>query len=239
MGGKFNFTTAFVFTFLGIIGFISLLVYVTTYDLTVSNDVAVLQIKYLSNNPDFIEARMFAKKGDTWLYYGNPVGHGQDFWDVGKVEYDGHSTFINDPTIQKIAIQYRPSDDVEIIEILGDGEYTNDFDIDGDGKNDHVISKEVKWDFSKPKLNKEFRTVSVSGKVVYDFILPSFAETKLSIEKIIEIEKNHPELLSDEEVDILLSYVIGKSYGFVDEEVDKKVSAIMLKLIRNSDLEIN
>ena len=51
------------------------------------------------------------------------------------------------------------------------------------------------------------------------------------VESIIGIEKKYPNLLTNEELDILLSHSIGKQYGLVDQEVDAEAQKIMWKVL--------
>ena len=53
------------------------------------------------------------------------------------------------------------------------------------------------------------------------------------VESIIGIEKKYPNLLTNEELDILLSHSIGKQYGLVDQEVDEQAQKIMWKVLDN------
>jgi len=53
----------------------------------------------------------------------------------------------------------------------------------------------------------------------------------LNVQTIIDIDKNYPDLLTDEEVDILLSYTIGKGYDMIDHEVDSEAQKIMWKVL--------
>ncbi len=53
---------------------------------------------------------------------------------------------------------------------------------------------------------------------------------KINIENILELVKNNPDLLTDDEVDILLSIAVGKGNGFTDPEVDAKGEKIMWKI---------
>ncbi len=55
-------------------------------------------------------------------------------------------------------------------------------------------------------------------------------EMKMNIESIMELVKNNPDLLTDDEVDILLSIAVGRGHGFTDPEVDAKGEKIMWKI---------
>ncbi len=191
--------------------------------------VVTFQINFVSSHPNDIDGRYFVKKGSDWFLYSNLQE--LPYWlNVGKMEFTNEMTFKQVPDISHLAIQYLPNDDLDIVNVTGDGNYTVNFDIDGDKKPDHVIIKEVEWDDSKPKIVKEFRTNSIYGKVKVEPVKLPIPEIKMNIQTLIEIEKNYPDLLSDEEVDILLSYTIGRGYGMVDHVVDQKAMKIMWKL---------
>lgn len=191
--------------------------------------VVTFQINFVSSHPEGIDGRYFVKKGSEWMLYSNLQD--MPYWiNVGKMEFTNEMTFKQLPNITHLAIQYLPNDDHNIINVTGDGNYTVNFDIDGDKKPDHVLIKEVEWDDSKPKILKEFRTNSIYGNVKVEPVKLPIPEIIMNIQTLIDIEKNYPDLLSDEEVDILLSYTIGRGYGMVDHIVDQKAMKIMWKL---------
>jgi len=197
---------------------------------TKNNDKLVTyEISFNSNLPDGIIGKLFVKKHHEWFLYS--MLEGQPYsTDVGTLEYKGGSRFEQLPEITQLAIQYIPNNKIQIINVTGDGNYTNDFDIDGDMKPDYVFIKNVVWDDSEPKLDLQYRTQSINAHVDVSEMKQPMEIMRMDIENIINLTKNHPDLLSDSEVDILLSKAIGNSYGYTDLEVDRKAQAIMWKI---------
>lgn len=188
------------------------------------------QVQFISTQPEGVDGKYFVKKNNTWFLYA--MLQNQPYWmDVAKTEYKDGAIFKQIPDITHIAIQYIAKEGYKITNVTGEGNFTTSFDIDGDKKNDFVLMKEIEWDTSEPRVKKEFRTKTIIGHVDVETIKPPMKSVKMDIEKIILITKNYPDLLTDEEVDILLSYTIGTAYGFVDPEVDQKAMEIMFKLI--------
>jgi len=188
------------------------------------------QINFESSYPEGIDGRFFVKKHNDWILY-SPL-QPQPFWlDVGKQEHRDGMLFKQIPNITHLAIQYWTTSNIEIVEVIGNGNFTTNMDIDGDKKTDYVFIKEVEWDDSPPKSGWEFRTNTISSKVVVKPVILPMETMKIDIETIIEITKKYPDLLTDEEVDILLSHTIGKGYGMIDQEVDSEAQKIMWKVL--------
>ena len=82
--------------------------------------------------------------------------------------------------------------------------------------------------FPKPLTEKQ---QEVFDEVNSGFI--DFRKTlmKMEVDNIINLTKAYPDLLTDEEVNILLSVAIGKGHGMEDPEVDVKAIKIMYKII--------
>ena len=214
-----------------IIGTVLVFVIPSTLDAQKQDRFVTYQVNFVSSHPDGIDGRFFVKKGDNWMLYAQLQYH--PFWlDVGKIEYTREMVFKQVPDITHLAIQYwTTTDDFEIVDIAGDGNFTTSFDIDRDGKEDFVYIKQVKWDDSNPRSQWEFRTNSISASVEVKPIKSPIESMKIDVQTIIDIEKNYPDLLTDEEVDILLSHTIGKGYGMIDHEVDEEAQKIMWKVL--------
>lgn len=189
------------------------------------------QVQFISNQPEGVDGKYFVKKNNTWFLYA--MLQNEPYWiDIAKTEYKDGAIFKQIPDITHIAIQYIVKKGYKITNVTGDGNFTTSFDIDGDKKNDFVLIKEIEWDTSEPRVKKEFRTKTIIGHVDVEPIKPPMEKIKMDIETIIFIERNYPDLLTDDEVDILISYTIGKSYGLVDPEVDHKAMNILFKLVK-------
>jgi len=72
---------------------------------------------------------------------------------------------------------------------------------------------------------------------VYDEVNSKFIDLrktlmKIDVENIINLTKTYPDLLTDDEVNILLSVAIGKGHGMEDPEVDVKAIKIMNRVIK-------
>ena len=82
--------------------------------------------------------------------------------------------------------------------------------------------------FPKPLTEKQ---QEVFDEVNSGFI--DFRKTlmKMEVDNIINLTKAYPDLLTDDEVNILLSVAIGKGHGMEDPEVDVKAIKIMYKII--------
>lgn len=53
---------------------------------------------------------------------------------------------------------------------------------------------------------------------------------EIRLDNIIYLETEYPDLLTDEEANILISQIIGQGYGYSDPEVDQKADKIIDKI---------
>ena len=132
---------------LALIGVVSLGIFLTAFIQSFSeikSDVKIVtyQISFNSNLPEGVIGKLFVKKHHEWFLYS--MLEGQPYsTDVGTLEYNAGSRFEQLPEITQLAIQYIPNNKIQIINVTGDGNYTTDFDIDGDMKPDHVFLKNL------------------------------------------------------------------------------------------------
>ena len=192
----------------------------------------IFQIQFITSTPEEVDGRFFVKKGDDWIMYAEL---NQPYWtNVGKIEHKDGAIFKELPNISHLAIQFWTTEQYTIKNITGDGNYTRSIDINNNEKaDDHVFIKEIEWDDSEPTIPKEWRTETIHAVVQTEKSEQHQDIMKMNIQTIINIVQKYPSLLTDDEVDILLSQAVGKGFGMVDHKVDDKAQKIMWRVLEH------